>query len=83
MAAAETQVETKEKTRKVSTTGVSVKKERRKSVILQCAVSGQKEIPTPSPFLRRGSAGLVQLMEVPITKFPDMIHANDEEDEDR
>merc|ERR1712018_769299 len=44
MAAAETQVETKEKTRKVSTTGVSVKKERRKSVILQCAVSGQKDV---------------------------------------
>ena len=38
-----------------------------------------KKIPTPSPFFRRGSAGLVQLMEVPITKFPDMIHANDEE----
>merc|ERR1711874_554564 len=44
MAAAETQVETKEKSRKVSTTGVSVKKERRKSVILQCAVSGQKDV---------------------------------------
>merc|ERR1711953_1082625 len=44
MAAAETQVETKERTRKVSTTGVSVKKERRKSVILQCAVSGQKDV---------------------------------------
>merc|ERR1712217_131193 len=42
MAAAETQVETKEKTRKVSTTGVSVKKERRKSVILQCAVLAKK-----------------------------------------
>ena len=47
--------------------------------ILFTSVSGQKEIPTPSPFLRRGSAGLVQLMEVPITKFPDMIHVNDEE----
>merc|ERR1712066_178491 len=44
MAAAETQVETKEKSRKVSATGVSVKKERRKSVILQCAVSGQKDV---------------------------------------
>ena len=37
------------------------------------------KIPTPSPFFSRGSAGLVQLMEVPITKFPDMIHVNDEE----
>merc|ERR1712048_76064 len=44
MATSETQVETKEKSRKVSTTGVSVKKERRKSVILQCAVSGQKDV---------------------------------------
>merc|ERR1711963_1320061 len=44
MAQSETVVETKEKTKKVSTAGVSVKKERRKSVILQCAVSGQKEV---------------------------------------
>merc|ERR1712008_219445 len=38
--------ETKERkeSRKVSTTGVTVKKERRKSVILQCAVSGQKDV---------------------------------------
>merc|ERR1712045_575040 len=43
MAQSETQVETKT-TRKTSATGVSVKKERRKSVILQCAVSGQKEV---------------------------------------
>merc|ERR1712004_614436 len=43
MAQSETQVETKT-TRKTSSTGVSVKKERRKSVILQCAVSGQKEV---------------------------------------
>merc|ERR1711997_1387560 len=42
MATSETQVETKT-ARKVST-GVSVKKERRKSVILQCAVSGQKDV---------------------------------------
>ena len=44
MAQSETVVETKEKTKKVSTAGVSVKKERRKSVILQCAVSGQKDV---------------------------------------
>merc|ERR1712045_183936 len=43
MSASETQVETKT-ARKVSSTGVSVKKERRKSVILQCAVSGQKDV---------------------------------------
>merc|ERR1712203_844966 len=46
MAQSETITETKERkeSRKVSTTGVSVKKERRKSVILQCAVSGQKDV---------------------------------------
>lgn len=42
MAQSETEVETK--TRKTSASGVSVKKERRKSVILQCAVSGQKDV---------------------------------------
>merc|ERR1712083_562325 len=46
MAQSETITETKERkeSRKVSTTGVTVKKERRKSVILQCAVSGQKDV---------------------------------------
>merc|ERR1712165_586493 len=42
MAQTEVQAETKV-TRKTST-GVSVKKERRRSVILQCAVSGQKDV---------------------------------------
>lgn len=42
MAQSETQVETK--TQRKSSTGVSVKKERRRSVILQCAVSGQKDV---------------------------------------
>jgi hypothetical protein len=46
MAQSETITETKERkeSRKVSATGVTVKKERRKSVILQCAVSGQKDV---------------------------------------
>merc|ERR1712228_206809 len=46
MAQSETITKTKERkeSRKVSTTGVTVKKERRKSVILQCAVSGQKDV---------------------------------------
>ena len=42
MAQSETQIETK--TQRKSSTGVSVKKERRRSVILQCAVSGQKDV---------------------------------------